>query len=451
MPSMQGGRREHDRRSSKRLVDAGYAGIPDLRESNGRLDAWLPDAAASVLTAVAAAPLGVVITRGHDLTVIYANPASWKLLAAGREIIPGRPFEEVFADSSASRGAALLRRVCETGRALHEVGMRVGGRVNARAMNSGRQEATRRSRQLLRLTAWPLSNVDPSDEGPHLVLSVRDATATESRSAEYASLVAGMRALNERLLIAALREQEETERARAASESMSTFLATLSHELRTPLTAIMGYEALLEEQISGPITDGQARQLERIRASAQHLLSVINDVLRTARMDAGRETPALSPVDAAELLEETAALVLPMARVRGLSLRLAPPVPTFTIETDRDKVRQILVNLTANAVKFTELGEVSLSACTDDAGFAEFRVKDTGIGIEAEYLERIFDPFWRVEEMHGRIVGGTGLGLSVSQRLSQLLGGDLTVRSRKGEGSEFTLRLPLRAPEADRA
>ncbi len=450
MPSMQGRGREQNRRNLKRSIDAGYTGIPGLREANGRLDAWLPDSAASVLAAVTAAPLGVVVTRGPDLTVVYANPASWKLLAAGRELTPGRPFEEVLADSSASRGAVLLRRVSETGRALHEVGMRVGGRVAADGVNAGRHEPAPRSHQLLRLTAWPLSNVDPSDDGPHLVLSVRDATATENRSAEYASLVAGMRTLNERLLIAALREQEETERARAASESMSTFLATLSHELRTPLTAIMGYEALLAEQISGPITEAQARQLERIRSSAQHLLGVINDVLRAARMDAGRETAALSLVDATELLEETAALVLPMARVRGLSLRLAPSVPSFVIETDRDKVRQILVNLTANAVKFTERGEVSLSASTDDAGFAEFRVKDTGIGIEGEYLERIFDLFWRVEEMHGRIVGGTGLGLSVSQRLAQLLGGELTVRSKKGAGSEFTLRLPLRAPGAGR-
>jgi signal transduction histidine kinase len=344
----------------------------------------------------------------------------------------------------------LLRRVSETGRALHEVGMRVGGSVDADGVNVVRHEIATRSRRLLRLTAWPLPNVDPSDQGPHLVLSVRDATATENRSAEYASLVAGMRAHNERLLIAALREQEETERARTASEAMSDFLATLSHELRTPLTAIMGYEALLAEQISGPITEAQARQLERIRTSAQHLLGVINDVLRAARMDAGRETAAHSPVDATELLEETVSLVLPMARARALLLRLQAPLPTFVIETDRDKVRQILVNLTANAVKFTERGEISLSACTDDAGFAEFLVKDTGIGIEAEYLERIFDPFWRVEEMHGRIVGGTGLGLSVSQRLAQLLGGDLTVRSEKGEGSEFTLRLPLRAPEAGR-
>jgi signal transduction histidine kinase len=392
-----------------------------------------------------------VITRGPDFDVIYANPASRKLLGAGREITPGHPFEDVFADSDASRAVTLLRRVAATGRALYEVGMRAGGRGSAAATDYDQGEAAPSTHRFLRLTAWPLTDLDPSKAGSLLVLGIRDASASESRSAEHASLVVAMRALNERLLLAALREQEETERARASSESMSNFLATLSHELRTPLTAIMGYEELLAEQISGPITDAQARQLERIKISAQHLLSVINDVLRTARMDAGRETAATSPVDAAELLRETMELVLPMANTRALSVRLDAPVPTFTNETERDKVRQILVNLAANAVKFTERGEISLSACAGDAGFAEFRVQDTGIGIDREYLERIFDPFWRVEDVHGRIVGGTGLGLSVSQRLARLLGGDVTVRSAKGEGSEFTLRLPLRAPETIRA
>ncbi len=451
MPLAESGGRGRGRHGSGRSADAGCTGIPGARESNESVDARLPDAVASVLAAVAAAPHGVVVTRGPDFDVVYANPASERLLGAGREIVPGRPFEEVFADSDASRGVTLLRRVGETGRALHEVGMRLDGRGSAGATNDDRDEGAPRSYRLLRLTAWPLTNVGPSEMGPHLVLSIRDASATESRAVEYASLVAAMRALNERLLLAALREQEETERARASSESMSNFLATLSHELRTPLTAIMGYEELLAEQISGPITDAQARQLERIRVSAQHLLSVINDVLRTARMDAGRETAAVSPVDAAELLQETMELVLPMASNRALSLRLDAPVPAFTIETDRDKVRQILVNLAANAVKFTERGEISLAACAGDAGFAEFRVKDTGIGIEREHLERIFDPFWRVEDVHGRIVGGTGLGLSVSQRLAHLLGGDLTVRSAKGEGSEFTLRLPLRSSGTSRA
>ena len=140
------------------------------------------------------------------------------------------------------------------------------------------------------------------------------------------------------------------------------------------------------------------------------------------------------------------ALVLPLVTAKGLLFKLEPPEPTFMMETDCDKVRQILVNLLANAVKFTERGEVSLAAHSVGPGFAEFVVCDTGMGIEQEYLGRIFDPFWRAEDIHGGGAGGTGLGLSVSQRLAHLLGGELTVCSAKGEGSEFTLRLPLRAP-----
>jgi signal transduction histidine kinase len=198
------------------------------------------------------------------------------------------------------------------------------------------------------------------------------------------------------------------------------------------------------------LTATQARQLDRIRTSAEHLLAVINGILSFARVEAGRESLHRSRVDAARLLEETRVLVLPMARSKGLPVRLEPPEPTFVMYTDRDKVRQILVNLAANAVKFTERGEVSLCSRMLDSGFVEFVVRDTGIGIEQEYLGRIFDPFWRAEDIHGGGAGGTGLGLSVSQRLAHLLGGELMVRSTKGKGSVFTLRLPLRAPETRR-
>jgi signal transduction histidine kinase len=286
--------------------------------------------------------------------------------------------------------------------------------------------------------------------GRQLVLCVQDSTAFEQRFQESRVLVDGMRDLNERLLLTALREKEQTERARAVSESMSTFLGTMSHELRTPLTAILGYQTILSEGLSGPLTATQARQLDRIRTSAEHLLAVINGILSFARVEAGRESLHRSRVDAARLLEETRVLVLPMARSKGLPVRLEPPEPTFVMYTDRDKVRQILVNLAANAVKFTERGEVSLCSRMLDSGFVEFVVRDTGIGIEQEYLGRIFDPFWRAEDIHGGGAGGTGLGLSVSQRLAHLLGGELMVRSTKGKGSVFTLRLPLRAPETRR-
>jgi signal transduction histidine kinase len=440
------GAAERDLISAKRPPDAGAHTTRAHREVEVGAAALRPDPVASVLAMVAAAPLAIAITNGRTFDVIYANPECRALLGASTDAVSGQPFEEIFPSFQAKRCLTLLRRVYETGHAMRDVRMVLGKR--GAMPGEGTAGALKRA-SLWRLTAWPLTKSDPHSVGRQLVLCVQDSTAYDRRFQESRVLVDGMRDLNERLLLTALREKEQTERARAVSESMSTFLGTMSHELRTPLTAILGYQTLLSEGLSGPVTPTQARQLDRIKTSAEHLLAVINGILGFARVEAGRESLQRSHVDATRLLEETRVLVLPMASSKGLPVRLEPPEPTFVMDTDRDKVRQVLVNLAANAVKFTERGEVTLGARTVDSGFAEFMVRDTGIGIEREYLGRIFDPFWRAEDIHGGGeggTGGTGLGLSVSQRLAHLLGGELTVRSTKGKGSEFTLRLPLRAP-----
>ncbi|HET7621685.1 MAG TPA: ATP-binding protein [Gemmatimonadaceae bacterium] len=442
------GAAERDQRSTRRPPEAGAQSQRSHREVEIRAAALRPDPVASVLAMVAAAPLGIAITNGRNFDVVYANPEIRLLLNAASDTVSGQPFEDIFPSFQAKRCLTLLRRVYETGRAMRDVRMVLGKHGALRG--EGTEGALKRAR-LWRLTAWPLVRSDTHSVGRQFVLCVQDSTAYEQRFQESRVLVDGMRDLNERLLLTALREKEQTERARAVSESMSTFLATMSHELRTPLTAILGYQAILSEGLSGPVTSTQARQLDRIKTSAEHLLAVINGILGFARVEVGRESLNRAHVDATRLLEETRVLVLPMARSKGLPVRLEPPEPAFTMDTDRDKVRQILVNLAANAVKFTERGEVSLGARMVDSRFAEFVVCDTGIGIEQEYLGRIFDPFWRAEDVHGGGAGGTGLGLSVSQRLAHLLGGELAVRSTKGKGSEFTLRLPLRAPETRRA
>jgi signal transduction histidine kinase len=441
------GAAERDLRSPGRPQEAGAQPSRAHREVEVGAAALRPDPVASVLAMVAAAPLAIAITNGRNFDVVYANPECRLLLGARGDTVSGQPFEEIFPSFQAKRCLTLLRRVYETGHAMRDVRMVLG--KHGAMPREGSAGALKRAR-LWRLTAWPLTRSDPHSVGRQLVLCVQDSTAFEQRFQESRVLVDGMRDLNERLLLTALREKEQTERARAVSESMSTFLGTMSHELRTPLTAILGYQTILSEGLSGPLTATQARQLDRIRTSAEHLLAVINGILSFARVEAGRESLHRSRVDAARLLEETRVLVLPMARSKGLPVRLEPPEPTFVMYTDRDKVRQILVNLAANAVKFTERGEVSLCSRMLDSGFVEFVVRDTGIGIEQEYLGRIFDPFWRAEDIHGGGAGGTGLGLSVSQRLAHLLGGELMVRSTKGKGSVFTLRLPLRAPETRR-
>lgn len=250
----------------------------------------------------------------------------------------------------------------------------------------------------------------------------------------------------------AIENAELFEAAAAANRAKSDFLASISHELRTPLNAILGYTQLLSDGITGPVNDAQQHQLKRVRASATHLLGLIDEVLSFTRLEAGREQVAVAEIDVADALDDAMSLVRPLAAARDLDLELAPtPAPhgePLRMVTDVLRLRQILVNLLNNAVKFTDRGRITLSThlAGDDVVFT---VSDTGIGIPSEHLERVFEPFWQVEQAASRRVGGTGLGLSVSRRLARLLGGDVTARSTVGEGSSFEVRLPRVSPPAD--
>ncbi|MDB4869610.1 MAG: ATP-binding region ATPase domain protein [Gemmatimonadales bacterium] len=229
--------------------------------------------------------------------------------------------------------------------------------------------------------------------------------------------------------------------ALAASEAKSAFLATMSHELRTPLNAIIGYQSLLKEGIDGPLNRSQIAHLNRIRASADHLLSLIDEVLTFSRVDAGKEEVHREDVSLRSILNEALTMIAPLAEAKGLSLRAEGD--ERELFTDARKVRQILLNLLSNAIKFTDRGEIVIRSRSDGEN-VEVSVVDTGIGIADENLERIFDPFWQVEQRSTRKVGGTGLGLSVSRTLARLVGGDIQVESEPGKGSTFTLTLPAR-------
>ena len=242
----------------------------------------------------------------------------------------------------------------------------------------------------------------------------------------------------------AIENAELFQAAALANRAKSEFMATMSHELRTPLNAILGYTSLLADEITGPVSPAQQEQLLRIRASATHLLGLIDEVLSFSRLEAGREQLSMQEVDVRAVFEEAASLVRPMAAAKKLPLVLELPTDAdgaLHLETDLLKLRQILVNLLTNAVKFTDHGTVSLAAAADGDEVV-FRVRDSGIGIPDAHLERVFEPFWQVEQAASRRVGGTGLGLSVTRRLARLLGGDVTVESTPGQGSTFTVRLP---------
>jgi signal transduction histidine kinase len=233
--------------------------------------------------------------------------------------------------------------------------------------------------------------------------------------------------------------RDEAERANRAKND---FLAVMSHELRTPLNAIIGYGSLLRDGIPDPATPGQHRQIERIGASAKHLLALIDEVLSLSRLELGRERITPTSIGVGTLVEEAAAMMEPEARKKGLMLLLAVPEQESIMVTDAGKLRQALVNLLGNAVKFTDHGEVSIRARAEpEVDQVVFEVEDTGIGISAEHLPRVFDAFWQVDQAPTRRVGGTGLGLHVTRRLVRLLGGDVSVRSVPGEGSCFTIRV----------
>jgi protein-histidine pros-kinase len=242
-----------------------------------------------------------------------------------------------------------------------------------------------------------------------------------------------------------LREKnDELERANLAKDR---FLASMSHELRTPLNAILGFTGTILMKLPGPLTPDQEKQLRTIQSSARHLLSLINDLLDLAKIESGKVEIRFEPVNCQEVLEEVTTALRPLAEKKSLHLEVTSHAAKVIINTDRRALSQILLNLTNNAIKFTETGSIHIElhqqAVDGDGKLStEFNIIDTGIGIRPEEQARLFQAFEQLESTSLRRYEGTGLGLYLSQKLAVLLGGRIEIKSSYGQGSIFKLVIP---------
>jgi signal transduction histidine kinase len=297
--------------------------------------------------------------------------------------------------------------------------------------------ANRHLRGVLGLT-WAMPHVFDEDERAFVVsLGVMCAQAI----------------MRGRLTIAERRARETAEQA---NQAKTQFLRTISHELRTPMTAVIGYTGLLADEVSGPVNVAQKDHLRRMRDSSEHMLALIEELLGFAKLDAGEDTVHVRCVVASDIVEEAVGVILPLAQKKGLRVRVEVPDTPIELHTDPLKLRQILVNLLANAVKYADQGDVLLILRIEGLG-AElriyFEVTDWGRGISAEDQQHIFESFWQADRTLTRTAAGTGLGLAVARQLARLLGGDVIVaKSALGHGSTFIASLPPRfVPAATKA
>ncbi|HEU4885725.1 MAG TPA: ATP-binding protein [Longimicrobium sp.] len=367
------------------------------------------------------APAFLAVLRGPEHTFTLINEAYSQLV--GRRDILGRPVRQALPEVAAQGFVDLLDEVLRTGTPF------IGREV---PIMLARTEGDAEER-FLDFSYLPLLEGDGVPAG----IIAHGTDVTEQVRA---------RQQVEALLAESERARADAEAARAEAETANRvkaeFLAAMSHELRTPLNAIGGYVGLLEMGIHGPVTDAQQEALRRVGTNQRHLLTLINDILSHARLEAGHIEFDLRTLSAQELLSTVEPLVAPQAQARGIAYTAQRCEPGLCLRADDERTRQILLNLVGNAIKFTDPGGWVILSCDADGERVRIHVRDNGRGIPEDKLKAVFDPFMQVGRRLNKPEDGVGLGLAISRDLARGMGGDLTVASVDGEGSTFTLLLP---------
>jgi signal transduction histidine kinase/ActR/RegA family two-component response regulator len=398
-----------------------------------------------------AAP-GLYLVLDPDLVIVAVSDAYLRATMTDRERILGRGLFEVFPDNPDDPEAtgegnlrASLARVARD---------RVPDSMAVQQYDIRRPEADGGGFEVRYWSPYNSPVLGPDGDLAYIIHSVEDVTEfvrLKELGSEQQQRTTSLQRDNARMEAETLRRskdlQEANRRLRAADEAKSEYLSRMSHELRTPLNAILGFAQLLEMD---ELRDEQRENLGYILSAARHLLALINEVLDIAAIEAGRLTLSLEPVPVAEVASEAVSLIRPLADQQGILLVGQGRLSDAHVLGDRQRLKQILLNLLSNAVKYNQpAGSVHLT-CEQAGGRLRIKVTDTGPGIPAEALERLFVPFERVGSEQ-RAVEGTGLGLPLSKRLAEAMGGTLELVSAPQQGSAFWVELPLtEAPvEAD--
>jgi PAS domain S-box-containing protein len=389
----------------------------------------------------------------HRLDLIIDSVADPILVTdqEGDIVLMNTPAERLF-NAPGVEAEAALRRVRANGANLTSFVSNVLTRSGEQRYRGEIQLADPVSGRPLPVEALAGTILSEQGELMWVVMILHDLTEAIEKARLYEQLKEASQELEKNVqeATAELAEQNELLRRQhialeQASALKSQFLANMSHEFRTPLNAILGYTHMLLHNVTGQMTDPQRKSLSRIDSNARHLLALINDILDITRIEAGRMPLNITKFGVRELVDEVMSELEPIIRRSNIKVDSQMRTRLPPLRSDRQKIKQILLNLLSNALKFTPSGSVTMSAAYDTRGNQMvMAVRDTGIGIAEEDQARVFEDFRQLDSSPARGYGGTGLGLSICRRLSLMLGGSMELESQLGKGSTFTLRIPVK-------